>query len=215
MRVATAITMGALVFAAAPVPAVAQDAASGPCRTNWSAPAGPAPTGTSPFVVHQNKDYRIDIEKCGDARVQENARGTVAILVNGINYTELDDGARLRLHTFRRLRDDRQEVQIAPGVKANKRLCPSELFQEQGRGPNCSGVVVAPSLVLTAGHCANGREPEDLRIMLDFRTAAGVAPEDEVATGDARLRRVIQVIQVGSKLGSKLKPSATTSRCSR
>ena len=36
---------------------------------------------------------------------------------------------------------------------SNTRLCPTEKFHNQKKGPYCSGFLVGPDLVLTAGHC--------------------------------------------------------------
>jgi S1-C subfamily serine protease len=45
------------------------------------------------------------------------------------------------------------------GVPLNRRVCPSNRFSEQITVPSCSGFLVKPNILITAGHCM--RNPED------------------------------------------------------
>jgi secreted trypsin-like serine protease len=62
-------------------------------------------------------------------------------------------------------------------------LCPSERFQEQPSGAFCSGVLVAPDVIATAGHCIFDEETstlEDftaLRFVFSFHMRDAATPE--------------------------------------
>lgn len=53
---------------------------------------------------------------------------------------------------------DKADVSVSAGIANvetyDLRLCPSEKFHKQRGGPWCSGFLVGPDLIVTAGHCA-------------------------------------------------------------
>ncbi len=83
-------------------------------------------------------DDRLDLYQVEDQKVMENARSTVA-LVQMSKISAAEDGV-FNLAT------------VPLSEKIN--LCPSERFKEQNTLAFCSGSLVGPDLVLTAGHCA-------------------------------------------------------------
>jgi hypothetical protein len=52
---------------------------------------------------------------------------------------------------------------------ASQNLCPTERFGEQPIGCFCSGFLVAPDIIATAGHCVNAGNVTDVRFVFGFR----------------------------------------------
>jgi V8-like Glu-specific endopeptidase len=48
-------------------------------------------------------------------------------------------------------------------------LCPEQRFWSQTKASYCSGALVTPNLVLTAGHCISIEDCKDTKILFDFR----------------------------------------------
>jgi V8-like Glu-specific endopeptidase len=48
-------------------------------------------------------------------------------------------------------------------------LCSNEKFREQPIGAFCSGFLVAPDIIATAGHCVNANNVQDVRFVFGFR----------------------------------------------
>ena len=57
-------------------------------------------------------------------------------------------------------------------------LCPSERFREQPRGSFCSGVLVAPDVIATAGHCIFDKETATLEDITALRFVFGFHMRD-------------------------------------
>ncbi len=80
-------------------------------------------------------------------------------------------------------------------LKVDRKLCAGEKFETQPAGAFCSGTLVAPDLVLTAGHCVkeiskedNASALPDVRFvfgywMKDASTAPGDIPAEQVFSG--------------------------------
>jgi Trypsin-like peptidase domain len=73
-------------------------------------------------------------------------------------------------------------------------LCPGERFREQPRGAFCSGFLVAPDIIATAGHCVNAGTIKDARFVFGFRmrdatTANTVINNGEIYRGVGLLGR--------------------------
>ena len=78
------------------------------------------------------------------------------------------------------------------GISNN--LCDSERFREQPTAPRCSGFLVAPDLVATAGHCVNQNNLARNRFVFGFRmineTEANVViPNNDIFRGLALIVR--------------------------
>ncbi len=72
------------------------------------------------------------------------------------------------------------------------RGCAGESFAGQPRGPNATGVLVGPALVLTAGHYVVGRTPESMYFFFDyFLDPEGHVPERFPESAVYRGREVI------------------------
>jgi len=73
---------------------------------------------------------------------------------------------------------------------AQHNLCSSERFREQPTGAFCSGFLVAPDIIATAGHCVNADNVADVRFVFGFRmrdaeTAQTVIGNREIYRGVA------------------------------
>jgi hypothetical protein len=63
-------------------------------------------------------------------------------------------------------------------------LGPGARFREQPTGAFCSGFLVAPDLVATAGHCVNDDTVADVRFVFGFRMRDAETAQTTVDTGD-------------------------------
>jgi len=96
------------------------------------------------------KDDRIDIYQA-DSRGQKAAKSIVA-LVKKKNLTK--SGSRYRLSTS--------------NYGQSLDLCSSVAYYKQPTGAFCSGVLISPQYVLTAGHCNRTTACRDISLLLDF-----------------------------------------------
>jgi V8-like Glu-specific endopeptidase len=115
------------------------------------------PMETKPIY---NEDDRMDLGKIWDPNVKKNAAATVA-LFNPSLLTLTGDGAyKINAET----------------LKDRYGLCDGQRFQGQIAGAYCSGVLVSPDVILTAGHCVNeirkGTVPNAEQINFVFGYAA-------------------------------------------
>ncbi len=85
-----------------------------------------------PKVIY-GEDNRIDVEDTPNSRFRDWARSTVA----QISSSELDDDLTIR----------------SQSIGDVFSLCPGERFFDQLVAARCSGFLVAPDIVVTAGHC--------------------------------------------------------------
>ncbi|MBI3553268.1 MAG: trypsin-like peptidase domain-containing protein [Elusimicrobia bacterium] len=104
-----------------------------------------------------------------DARVQAWADSTVALFQA--------DAVSLDLFS-RRARLASQPV----GRRFN--LCPDEPFYSQPSGAFCSGALVGPDLILTAGHCFLHNPCREARFVFGFTLGEGGRAPDTVPTGE-------------------------------
>ena len=72
-------------------------------------------------------------------------------------------------------------------------LCPSERFREQPSGSFCSGVLVAPDVIATAGHCITWKVAvQDIRFVFGYRMRDATTPELVISNRD--IYHAIEVI---------------------
>jgi V8-like Glu-specific endopeptidase len=84
---------------------------------------------------------------------------------------------------------------------ASQNLCPKERFAEQPAGCFCSGFLVAPDIIATAGHCVDDDNVTNIRFVFGFRmrnktTAETVISNSEIYRGVSIIGR--QLIEDGS-----------------
>jgi len=63
-------------------------------------------------------------------------------------------------------------------------LCPSERFREQPTGAFCSGFLVAPDIIATAGHCVNSGNVTTVRFVFGFRMRDATTAETVIRNGE-------------------------------
>jgi hypothetical protein len=63
-------------------------------------------------------------------------------------------------------------------------LCPSERFREQPIGAFCSGVLVAPDVIATTGHCIKEKNVADIRFVFGYRMLDEDSPELVINNAD-------------------------------
>jgi V8-like Glu-specific endopeptidase len=196
------------------VSAAHAQAVTGPCLGDWMdlgpqlmAARNPISKAWSLIALHQSADHRIEVEQCKDQNVQNNARAVVAIMTKEINFEE--DNGIVTLRDNPVLHDHFVTVTTDKNGNAkNKPVCSFEKFTGQRRTGACSGVLVSPTLVLTARHCVERQDdqdfgnPEDFIVMLDWKTSSGEHPDLDLKSSDPRLLRVKRAILIkGEALG--------------
>jgi len=63
-------------------------------------------------------------------------------------------------------------------------LCAGERFREQPTGAFCSGVLVAPNIIATAGHCVNSGNVTDVRFVFGFRMRDATTAQTVISNGE-------------------------------
>ncbi|MFA6318926.1 MAG: trypsin-like peptidase domain-containing protein [Elusimicrobiota bacterium] len=112
-------------------------------------------------------DDRLDIYQVTNAKLLKMADSTAALFEGG---SVTVDGAKAALATR----------PYGEGM----RLCKEEPFYEQRNGAFCSGSLIGPDLLMTAGHCIETEEAcKDVKFVFGFAvTKKGVNPESVPAT---------------------------------
>lgn len=112
--------------------------------------------------VVYGKDDRLDLFQVGDARLLKLADSTVALFQSGdVNFAG-------------------KTAELATSVYGPYYgLCKEEPFYEQIVGAFCSGSLVAPDVIMTAGHCVrDGAECKGIKFVFGYGVrAAGVMPD--------------------------------------
>ncbi|PET74811.1 serine protease [Priestia megaterium] len=108
---------------------------------------------TSKQEVIYGTDNRMDIFQVTDQAIIDDADSVVALfdvsdIVNNGNGT-----STLKTQNFGR----------------DRNLCQNEKFREQPTGAFCSGFLVAPNIIATAGHCVNAGNVTNIRFVFGFR----------------------------------------------
>lgn len=111
--------------------------------------------GLRPFVVY-GKDDRQDLYQVKDAQLRKLAASTMALV----------DTADLVHEKSARTVDYKLRTKV---YGEEEGLCPDEKFRAQPTGAFCSGFLVGPDIVLTAGHCIHTeKDCRDTSFIFDF-----------------------------------------------
>jgi hypothetical protein len=132
--------------------------------------------------VIYGSDTRIDLYQTTDPRLKELADSTVALFESG---SVSSDGGVAKLTTKNY------------GERMN--LCKEEPFYEQGSGAFCSGSLVAPDVIMTAGHCVpSAEECANIKFVFGFAVKEkGVQPDSVPAAEVYGCKELIGRQQVG------------------
>lgn len=130
--------------------------------------AAPAAAKVNGKVIY-GRDDRIDVYQTDSAQLKSLADSTVALFRAG--DVEMQ-GGKARLST--RVYGD------------SMRLCRQEPFFDQPTGAFCSGALVAPDVIMTAGHCvASADECQGVKFVFGFAINKEDQDANEVSAGDA------------------------------
>ncbi|OGR65569.1 MAG: hypothetical protein A2X31_00315 [Elusimicrobia bacterium GWB2_63_22] len=142
-----------------------------------------AGAASSSDKVIYGSDDRLDIYQVSDARLLKLADSTVGLFQAGDVYV---NGPKAFLTT----------ESYADGYG----LCKEEPFYEQVTGAFCSGSLVAPDIIMTAGHCVKSEDAcKDTKFVFGFAVKAkGVMPESVPSSDVYGCAQLIGREQVGT-----------------
>lgn len=130
-----------------------------------------------PHVIY-GEDDRLDLYQVEDESMLQLARSTV-LLVNNSSLQSTEEGdLRLRLTNY----------------GTDYRLCHSEPFREQHIAGFCSGFLVGPDTIITAGHCIRSQvNCNNTSFVFDYAIKEeGIHPESVDPSNVYRCARVIR-----------------------
>ncbi|MBX9765698.1 MAG: serine protease [Bdellovibrionales bacterium] len=135
-------------------------------------------------VIYGNDD-RQDLYQVQDNRLQDLARSTVALMkASTVKISKTSKNARL----------------VAPKFADAMGLCDDEPFKEQLSAGFCSGSLVGPDLVLTAGHCVRSLQAcKDTKFVFDF--AVSTQPARSGFLGRAANSKTVSEVPKNSVYG--------------
>jgi hypothetical protein len=123
-------------------------------------------------------DDRVDVFELAAGSDLDDVDSVVALFRSSAVSDNGDGTSTLRIQSFARAQN----------------LCSGERFRDQPVGAFCSGFLVAPDIIATAGHCLNSSNVTSVRFVFGFRmrdatTAETVIPNTEIYRGVALLGR--------------------------
>jgi V8-like Glu-specific endopeptidase len=137
-------------------------------------------------------DDRTDWASINDPKVKRRAAASIA-LFHATNLSPTSAG-RLKL--------------TAKSLGESFALCPNERFAKQLTGADCSGVLVAPNVVVTAGHCVREvAQSRDAPALSDIRFVFGYVARDMHDPGRSEYDKQ-QVFRGKRLIGGKLFPAS-------
>jgi hypothetical protein len=134
-RAFAAILVDAMPLAAMPLAAIPIVVAAVACTPDTR----PETVGASRAPVVYGADDRVEPYEHPDARMRALAENVIAMQVDAAALDERDPRA--------------VRVVAASTLGAARELCEGERFAEQPEPGQCSGTLIGPRLLLTAGHC--------------------------------------------------------------
>ena len=102
-------------------------------------------------------DNRLDYYQIEDQSVKNIADSTIA-LIKSFDLKEIAGGFKLKSTT---------------GIGISRNLCPTEPFRDQPAEAFCSGFLISPNLMVTAGHCVRSQSAcEDISFVFGYHVVA-------------------------------------------
>jgi len=145
---------------------------------NWNPPLEPTAWNST---VHKRSNVTVKGIYGRDDRLEEYQIQDAGILATGDATVVLLERSSLQVH-----RDGYALTDITTLSEYIDGLCPDEPFRDQPTAGQCSGFLVAPDLIATAGHCQGcGDEIKEMAVvfgyaMTDAETAVTVFSEEDV-----------------------------------
>jgi V8-like Glu-specific endopeptidase len=127
-------------------------------------------------------DDRQDLFTVADAAVLQDADGAVALF----DSTDVADNG-----------DGTSTLQTT-NYGTTYGLCASEPFRSQPTGASCSGLLVAPDVVATAGHCLSADNLANVRFVFGYRMVNATDANTRIGNGD--IYRGVELL--GRQLGA-------------
>ncbi|OFZ29303.1 MAG: hypothetical protein A2622_07760 [Bdellovibrionales bacterium RIFCSPHIGHO2_01_FULL_40_29] len=133
--------------------------------------------------VIYGSDGRLDLYQVTDDRLKALADSTVALMRTS-DLSLSGSTVTIKGKNF--------------GTELN--LCPSERYREQDTAAFCSGTLVAPDVILTAGHCIETQSScDNTAFVFGFAVqSAGVQPQTASAGEVYRCREIIKTVRVNT-----------------
>ena len=136
-------------------------------------------TGSTSEPVIYGEDDRQDFYAFDDQDWAQQAAGFSAVMVPlyGVDQSDPDD------------------VFMPAATLEDLGICPDERFADQVTAGFCSGTLIAPDLILTAGHCINSSTCDDFVFVFDYymtdeNTLQTITSDDVYACEDVVVRLV-------------------------
>jgi V8-like Glu-specific endopeptidase len=117
-------------------------------------------------------DNREDVERVSDTRIRANSRHVAGVITIPTSVNRSD-------RTYVTLKEYRLGERLSKGSNGYYfGFCPSERFLDQAYHPDCTGFLVAPDVLVTAGHCVAEETRHDLLVVFELKTDAAGRPYD-------------------------------------
>ncbi|UCD53501.1 MAG: trypsin-like peptidase domain-containing protein [Phycisphaerales bacterium] len=150
----------------------------------WTEPVRPAvlsqaaPTQVKQGKVIYGSDDRIEEYAVNDPGLRAAGDATV-IFVDWDQLTENGDGTYALATTTLT-----EYYEWANPLGTGNQLCEDEPFRDQPTTGGCSGILVAPDLVATAGHCTVCDRPSDTAVVFGFVMLDDLTPVLNISAAD-------------------------------
>jgi hypothetical protein len=131
--------------------------------------------GTSRATVVYGLDGRRELYETEDPELRALAASTAVAFMRSSDVVEANGKVQLRV----------------PSLGEALELCPGEPFAAQPSAALCSGLLVGPDLVLTAGHCVLDWPCDEVRLVAGFSYAQGGSLSGPTPNDVYRCREVV------------------------
>ena len=131
------------------------------------------------------EDYRQEVVDVIDEDIRK-----MALAVGGIVFSD-----RVTLLSNGNYHLKLEELTISDTNGNAYPLCPEERFSDQEVLPFCTAFLVAPNIMITAGHCLENLQPAEVAIIFGFQVDTfGLVPEEFPATKVYFVEEIIDVV---------------------